>query len=310
MKVSSFSNQQLFENIKSTGINLSTGHFVTKVKSPIKSVADGIATMYRDYAVNLEADFADFHIEVRPPSNLRRIIRPQVMFYVDRFTPFKPLGIDQAFPFFEWGLNWCVTTHTNTHLLIHAAVVERNGFALIMPGDPGSGKSTLCAALVNNGWRLLSDELTLVSLSDCSISPLPRPVSLKNDSIEVIRGFCPEAFIGRVALDTLKGTVAHMRAPAEDVCRSAEVAHPAWVVFPKYINQAKLSFSPLSKGEGAIRLIQNSFNYSILNDKGFTAVTRLIDQSDCYAFEYSVLADAIEHFSELADDKSDTLRMA
>jgi predicted ATPase len=31
---------------------------------------------------------------------------------------------------------------------------------VILPAPPGSGKSTLCAALVTRGWRLLSDELT------------------------------------------------------------------------------------------------------------------------------------------------------
>jgi predicted ATPase len=33
-------------------------------------------------------------------------------------------------------------------------VVERDGHALILPAMPGSGKSTLTAALVQRGWRL------------------------------------------------------------------------------------------------------------------------------------------------------------
>ena len=303
MKVSSLTQQQLFRHLKKKGIYLKTGDFISHIESPIESVAEGISALYRDYPVSLHTDFADFHLTLSPPSNLRRFIRPQVMFYVDRFTPFKPLGIDQAFPFFEWGLNWCVTTHTNTHLIFHAAVVEKHGFALIMPGDPGSGKSTLCAALINNGWRLLSDELTMVSLSDRSITPLPRPVSLKNESIDVIKAYCPNAFISRVAHDTLKGTVAHMRASTEDVERVADTAQPAWVVFPKYKIDAPLQFSSLSKGEGAIRLINNAFNYSILNETGFNAVTRLAHWCDFYSFEYSLLDQAIDHFNHLAEEK-------
>src|SRR3546814_969352 len=49
-------------------------------------------------------------------------------------------------------------------LIIHAAALEKSGRAAILPGAPGSGKSTLTAYLVHNGWRLLSDELALISL--------------------------------------------------------------------------------------------------------------------------------------------------
>jgi predicted ATPase len=47
--------------------------------------------------------------------------------------------------------------------MLHAAVVEKNGKALILPALPGSGKSTLSAALAMNGWRFLSDEFTMIS---------------------------------------------------------------------------------------------------------------------------------------------------
>ncbi len=96
----------------------------------------------------------------------------------------------------EWGLNWCVSAHCHQYLIFHAAVIEKSGRALILPAPPGSGKSTLCAGLVNRGWRLLSDELTLIDIASCGVVPLPRPVSLKNASIDVIRAYAPAAAIG------------------------------------------------------------------------------------------------------------------
>lgn len=115
----------------------------------------------------------------------------------------------------EWGLNWCVSMHAHHYLIIHAAVVEKNGLAAILPAPPGSGKSTLTAGLVLSGWRLLSDELTLIDRRTGLLHALPRPVSLKNQSIDVIRQFNPEAFINRVSHDTSKGSVAHMRPPRQ-----------------------------------------------------------------------------------------------
>ena len=52
--------------------------------------------------------------------------------------------------------------HAHQYLIIHAAVVEKNGLAAILPAPPGSGKGTLTAGSVLSGWRLLSDELTLI----------------------------------------------------------------------------------------------------------------------------------------------------
>ena len=90
-------------------------------------------------------------------------------------------------------MNWCIAGHAHHYLMLHAAVLEKNGQAVILPGDPGAGKSTLTALLALSGWRLLSDEITLIDRDDGLIVPLARPVSLKNASIDVVRAFSSDA---------------------------------------------------------------------------------------------------------------------
>ena len=80
---------------------------------------------------------------------LRRHLRPQAILRCDGRVPFKPLPMAQAMPMLEWGLNWVISSHAHDCLVLHAAVVERDGQALVLAADPGSGKSTLCAALVH-----------------------------------------------------------------------------------------------------------------------------------------------------------------
>jgi HprK-related kinase A len=201
----------------------------------------------------------------------------------------------------EWGLNWCVSMHAHHYLIIHAAVVEKNGLAAILPAPPGSGKSTLTAGLVLSGWRLLSDELTLIDRKSGMIHALPRPVSLKNQSIDVIRQFAPDAFINRASHDTAKGTVAHMRPPKDSVQRQHEPARPAWVVFPKWEADADTLMTPRSKAETFMFLAQNAFNYSHLGADGFRVGTALIEQAGCYDFRYSRLKEAVSAFDHLAD---------
>lgn len=282
------------------GLALQTGSFVVRIHSPLAAVAEGVALLYRDFPLAADQDFTDFHVRVYPPAGLRRWWHPQVLFALDQIIPFKPLPAGQAFAMLEWGLNWCVSNYAHQFLMLHAAVIARDGRAVILPAPPGSGKSTLCAGLVNRGWRLLSDELTLIDRITGLITPLPRPVSLKNQSIEVIRGFAPEAVLGPVAHDTAKGTVAHMRPPAASVQAAAELARPAWIVMPRYQAGAAAELSPLPRGEAFIQAADQSFNYSLLGREGFEAMGRLVEHCDCLRFHYGELEEAVQVFDRLA----------
>lgn len=281
---------------------MQTGPFSVRIESSIASVAESLAQLYADFEL-AEAAFSDFHVSVKRAGGLRRWLAPQVNFFVDGFRPFKPLPLDQAYPMLEWGLNWCVSSHANHFLIIHAAVVEKNGFAAILPAPPGSGKSTLCAGLVLSGWRLLSDELTLIDPRTGLIHPLARPISLKNQSIPVIREFSGDAFLNRPSHDTAKGTVSHLRPPEESVHRQQEPAQPGWVIFPKWQADAAARLTPRSQAQTFIYLAQNAFNYSELGEKGFRAGTEMIRQCDCYDFTYHALPDAIRMFDALAEAK-------
>lgn len=301
MKLLQLSPTRLHKQLAGQGIWLRTGPFSLRVQSNLRSVAEGLFELYGQFEVrDTQNTFADFHVEINSPG-LRRWFRPQANFSFDGDYPFKPLPLDQAYPMLEWGLNWCVSMHAHQYLIIHAGVVEKNGLAAILPAPPGSGKSTLTAALVLSGWRLLSDELTLIDRKTGLIHPLPRPISLKNESISIIRDFNEAAFINRASHDTAKGTVAHMRPPRESVRRQHETACPGWVIFPKWLAHAPASLTPRSKAETFIYLAQNAFNYSHLGVDGFRVGTQVIDQTYCYDFQYSRLDEAVAIFNKLAD---------
>jgi HprK-related kinase A len=219
-------------------------------------------------------------------------------------VPFKPLPYQQAFPMMEWGLNWCISNHAHQYLILHSAVVEKNGIAVILPAPPGSGKSTLCAGLVNRGWRLLSDELGLISLKNLELVPLARPVNLKNESIEVIKQFAPQATFTREFADTNKGTVALMQAPTTSVARSEELVKPACIIIPVYTPGAATHLEHESKGNMFMHVADSAFNYSLLGLTGFETLVKLIDRCDCYTFTYSNLQEATITFDELANTNS------
>lgn len=292
---------ELNRRLNAEGLRLRTGPVSFCIRSEVREVRDGLASLYAEYPVDDATQFADFHIVVCRVGGVRRWVRRQLQFGVSGTFPFAPLPDNQGLPMLEWGMNWCVSGLYPRFLALHAAVLERNGKALVLPAPSGSGKSTLCAALLLHGWRLLSDELALIRLDDSHLIPMPRPVSLKNASIELMqRSSGGRLTFASLVPDTVKGTVGHFAAPSDAVRRSAETALPGWVVFPRYVAGADARFSVLSRGRTLLRLIENAFNYNVQGAPGFEALANLVEASRCAEFSYGSLDQAMAMFDRMA----------
>ena len=59
-------------------------------------------------------------------------------------------------------------------LLIHGNAIEVNGACLVCVGDSGAGKSTLAAAFLQNGYRLLADDVVPVTEHGMATPGFPR----------------------------------------------------------------------------------------------------------------------------------------
>lgn len=291
----------LRQRLARAGLRLAIGPFQVCVRSHLPEFAATFALLYADYPLLDDDAFCDFHVGVNAPGLLRRHWRPQAVFDFDGGRPFKPLPRSQAFALFEWGLNWCIAAHALDHLIVHAAVLERGGRALVLPGQPGAGKSTLAAALALSGFRLLSDEMALIRLGDGRLQPVPRPVSLKEGSIDLIRGLSPSALLGPPAHDTAKGTVAHLRAPAEAVAAATLTAAPGFVVFPRWQSGARTELEPRGHARSLFELAEQSFNYDTLGPRAMHVLAPCVEASRCFDFRYSRLSEAVTLFQNLLD---------
>ena len=284
--------------LKGRGIPLQVGPFTARLQTALPKVGEEIRELYGDNPLALDEDFADFHLSLLPRRSWRSFA-PLVEVRVDAEAEFTPVPLDQALPSLEWILNWAIVVHANNYLIIHSATIAKDGFAAILPGEPGAGKSTLTAALVHRGWRLLSDELALISPHDQSIIPIVRPISLKNKSIEVIRRYLPGATMSRPSENTMKGTVSLLKAPAASIAAMNEPARAAWVIFPKYTPGASTSMKPVSKAASFLEIGNNAFNYSVWGAEGFRLLSSVMDGCACYNFTYSDLDDAVAAFHRL-----------
>ncbi|UCV26689.1 HprK-related kinase A [Ferribacterium limneticum] len=302
MKIADLSLTELTRRLAVDGLRIKTGPFVFSIRSKLEAVRDGLVVLYDQFPTVESDTFADFHISVDRAKGVRRWIRPQSIFEFDGEIPFKPLTAGQGFALLEWGMNWCIYNHAHAFLIIHGAVLERNGKALLMPAPSGSGKSTLCGALMTQGWRLLSDELILINPNNGLIYPLGRPISLKNNSIEVLKKFSPSHHITAPVYDTAKGTVAHMKPSPDSVMRCSELTPPRWVIFPQYSANAETQILSIEKADLCMRLIDNAFNYNILRKKGFLSMAHMVTQITGFSATYSNLQDVIHQINRLTDE--------
>ncbi|WP_431101169.1 HprK-related kinase A [Roseateles noduli] len=283
------------------GVTLRLSPFTVRVRSDIPHLAADVAAMYQDFELAGEEEFVDFHVAVlRSPHWLSRL-QGRAEFWFDGQRSFTPLPAAQALAMLEWGINWCIAAHAHQYLLIHAAVLERDGRALLMPAPPGSGKSTLCAALAHRGWRLLSDELGLLDMATGLVHGMARPINLKNASIPLIRSFVPEAHFSASMPNTSKGTVALVRAPQDAIESRLAPARPAWVVLPAWRAEAAAQLLPIERARAFMDLAEQSFNYDVHGQAGFQTLGRLVDACACYRFEYSRLDEAVALFETLAE---------
>lgn len=69
--------------------------------------------------------------------------------------------------------------------VLHAGAVARDGRAVLVVGRSGWGKTTQTLALVQRGWRLLSDDFAVV-LPDGTVEPFARRVNLTAASLRLL----------------------------------------------------------------------------------------------------------------------------
>lgn len=301
MKLLQFHPADLRRQLAREGVWLRIGPFTVKIQSRLSIVADGLTKLYGQFEVRTtHQTSADFDVSVNSSGGLRHWLRPRAEFKLGGFPPIKTLPRDQAFSMLEWGLNWCVTTQPHAYLIIRAAAVEKNGRAAILLAPPDAGKSTLVAALVLSGWRLLSDEFTLINRRTGLIHPLPRPIRLRNQSIELVRQYCPDAYINRTSHNNILGAIAHMRPPRDSVRRQHETACPGWMIFPEWKANTPTQLTPYAKEQALMSLPQHAFEPGYMDENGMHIGSSLIDHSACHGFQYGSLNEAVAAFDQLS----------
>ncbi|MSR14277.1 MAG: HprK-related kinase A [Gammaproteobacteria bacterium] len=281
----------------------SARRIVLRVSGALPKLVERLQRYYPNYPLVANDTFADAYVGLRRSFSLDRDWYRTAAVFGDDGRLFTKFPLDAMVANIEWMTNWFVAMRVHHFLMFHAAVVADDfQNAVIFPGEPGAGKSTLCAYLIHHGWRLLSDEFTLIRDRSLEIHPFPRAIPLKNESIGVIREILPKAVLGPEIFGTRKGTISHLCPEDTHIRRMDETARPKLVVFPSFKSHAPLSIESVAPKECFAGLTRHSFNYVIRGLDGFEPTSALTNAVKWYRLIYSDLPSAAAAIKKLMEE--------
>lgn len=180
-------------------------------------------------------------------------------------------------------------------LLFHAAVLEKGGTMIVFPGEAGSGKTTLAAALALNGFRFFSDEIAAFNVEDFSVSPLPLPMSIKPRSVRPLSQYYPGLAKSPVHLRSDGKRVRYLSPPPQSIEGIFDIsATVSCFVFPQYKEGAENRLNEMDKFRAMQCLAKTGSSNRDITSRDVETMITLVEQNPCYEIVYSDLSTAVE----------------
>ena len=168
-------------------------------------------------------------------------------------------------------------------LLFHSGGVVWGDGGMILPGGIGAGKSTLTAWFLRQGFTYLTDEMVFVPEGATEFHGFTRPLTIKSSArpaVQALLSADDEGSIWRTpGVDILPVSI--LGAP-----QVAAQAPIRLILFPSFKLGAALNWSPLTKAQTGLRLMECLVNARNLPDHGFAQVARLARLAPAYSLEY------------------------
>jgi hypothetical protein len=130
----------------------------------------------------------------------------------------------------------------------------------------------------------MGDEFALLDPATGLLHAFPRLVSLKNASVATVAAEVPADRLGPMLEGTPKGTIRHLVPDAAALAAMDAPTRPALILFPSFGYDS--ATRDVAQSEVFVRLTQASTNYVAMGERGFDALTALVQGVPARAIDY------------------------
>ena len=182
----------------------------------------------------------------------------------------------------------------------HAGAVAFQEKVILLPGQSGSGKSTMSAWLAAHGFSYLTDELIFIpdGKPDKAI-PFTRPVCIKSGSAAEIKKYI-QGDNRFCILEDKEGIIVAHRALNPDF--SIITASPSLILFPVYQFSFPLKIQKITGAQTSTLLMECDVNARNLADHGFKQIVRIARSIPAYRVTYGSFEGFGDALAELFDN--------
>jgi hypothetical protein len=168
------------------------------------------------------------------------------------------------------------------HYLLHAGVVSWNDQGIVICGASNMGKSTLTLKLVENGFKFLSDEVASINLSSCELSPFPRSLGFREDTLAKFPAL--KALNEKDNTKSLNGEN-KWSVDIEDLYPNSlgEKCQVRYVIFLNGFSKVP-KLTPISKSDVLFESLKYSRTGEEDSFKHFMAMSNVVQKAECYKF--------------------------
>jgi hypothetical protein len=201
-----------------------------------------------------------------------------------------------------WHINRRAISSEPDRVLLHAAAACRDGVGVLLPAPMESGKTTLVAGLLREGFGYLSDEAVALDPGTLLAHPYHKPLTVDEGSWKVLAPLRPTVDPG---LEGYLGLQWHVPVLSMRSGALSGPVVPRLVITPRYVSGSTTSLEPMTRAAMLKTLLLSTFHLRASAAACMAVLADVLRGCTCYRLTVGDLGAACAIVQELVDDLVD-----